>query len=159
MIMTKKTPDTLTVRDFQEHPVWRFGRGDAVMVPVSRLPCTTLDGRIVGTRITLADATIMWGALGNIDVAKPDLTKHFLILSIEFNGAWFHLARYHDYDFNERGPVQLSEFLRKPIDQIFPITYDVRSVFKTESEALRGKIERESSEKFTRAELIAMAVS
>jgi hypothetical protein len=38
-----KTADILTVGDFQEHPVWRFGRGgDTVMVPVSRLPCTTL---------------------------------------------------------------------------------------------------------------------
>ena len=31
------------------------------------------------------------------------MTEHFLTLSIERNGHWFMLARYHDPDYDESG--------------------------------------------------------
>jgi hypothetical protein len=157
--MATKTIDTITVGDIEEHPVWRFrSGGDTTIEPILRLPCTTLNGRIVGTQVALVDGTIVWALLGNIDTTNHEFSKHFLTLSVEFEGDWFHLARYHDYDYDKRGPAQLSEFLRKPIDQIFPITYDIRPVFKGDFAALRGKIEKEPSVRLTRAEIIAMAV-
>jgi hypothetical protein len=52
----------------------------------------------------------------------------------------------------------LSKFLEKPIDSVFPITFDVRHVFKGESSVLRGKIDKTPSERLTRAQVIALAV-
>lgn len=157
--MNTKSIDTVSVGDLQANPVWKFCRaGDMAIEPVKKIPCTTLNGRIVGTQVELADGTMVWALLGNIDTGNPAFSKHFMTLSIESSGDWFHLARYHDYDYDERGPAKLSEWLRKPLDQVFPINYDIRHVFKGESTALKGKIEQESSDKLTRAEIIAMAV-
>ena len=157
--MTKKTIDTISVGDIQTNPVWKFCRGgEMVIEPVKKIPCTTLSGRIVGTQVELADGTMVWALLGNVDTENPAISKHFMTLSIESRGDWFHLARYHDYDYEEHGPAKLSEWLRKPLEQVFPIAYDIRHIFKGESVALKGKIEREPSEKLTRAEIIAMAV-
>ena len=157
--MTKKTIDTISVGDIQSNPVWKFfSGGDMAIEPVKKTPCTTLNGRIVGTQVELADGTMVWALLGNIDTENPAFSKHFMTLSIESSGDWFHLARYHDYDYDERGPAKLSEWLNKPLDQVFPIAYDIRHVFHGESVALKGKFEREPSGKLTRAEIIAMAV-
>jgi len=157
--MTARKIETLTVDDLMEHPVWRYrGTEGTAVEPVSRVPCTNLDGKHVGTQVALADGTTVWALLGNIDTTNPEFSKHFLTISVERNGKWFHLARYHDFDYKSRGPVQLSRFLRKTVDEIFPITFDVRSIFKGESPALRGQIEKEPSERLTREEIIRMAV-
>lgn len=158
--MTMKTIDTISVGDIEEHPVWQYHSGsDFAIKPVVKLPCTSLNGRIVGAQLTLADGTNVWALLGNIDTVNFEFLKHFMTLSVEHNGEWFHLARYHDYDFDKRGPVQISEFLGKSIDKIFPIFYNIQSIFKEKSPALSGKIEKEPIERLTRAEIIALAVS
>jgi hypothetical protein len=100
----------------------------------------------------------VWSFLGNIDTSNPRLTEHFLTISIEFNGKWFHLARYHDYDFADRSPAKLATFLGKEVDSVFPISYDIRSFAEGEPYALTGTIEKEPQERLTRAEIIAMAV-
>ena len=123
-----------------------------------KIPCITLDGRIVGTQVKLADGTMFWATLGNIDTDNPAFSRHVIALSIESNGDWFHLARYHDFDYEERGPSQLAEWLRKPLEQVFPVAYDIQHLFNGESVALKGTIERDPGEKLTRAEIIAMAV-
>jgi hypothetical protein len=157
--MNIKTIDTISVSDLQANPVWKFCKGgEAAIEPVKKMPCTTLNGRIVGTQVELADGTMAWALLGNIDTGNPAFSKHFLTLSVESNGDWFHLARYHDYDFDERGPAKLSEWLGKPVEQVFPIAYDIRHIVKGEFVTLKGKIEKEPSEKLTRAEIIALAV-
>jgi hypothetical protein len=157
--MIKKTIDTIGVGDIQANPVWKFcSGGEMAIEPVKKIPCVTLNGRIVGTQVELADSTKVWALLGNIDTENPAFSKHFITLSIESNGDWFHLARYHDYDYDVRGPAKLSEWLSKPLEQVFPIAYDIRHVFKGESVVLKGTIEREPSRKLTRAEIIAMAV-
>lgn len=157
--MTKKTIDSLSVSDIQATPVWKFCRGGEMAIePVTKIPCMTLNGRIVGTQVELADGTLVWALLGNIDTENPAFSKHFMTLSIESGGSWFHLARYHDDDYDERGPAKLSKWLNKPLDQVFPIAYDIRHVFKGESVTLKGKIEKEPSGQLTRAEIIAMAV-
>ena len=157
--MTKKTIDAISVGDIEVNPVWKFcSGGDMAIEPVKKIPCTTLNGRIVGTRVELADGTMVWALLGNIDTENPAFFEHFMTLSIESRGGWFHLARYHDYDYDERGPAKLSEWLNKPVEQVFPIAYDIRHVFNGESGALNGKIETEPNGKLTRAEIVAMAL-
>lgn len=159
MLMAKKTIETISVRDIQANSVWKYGRGgDTSIEPVRKMPCTTLIGRIVGTRVELADGTFAWALLGNIDTDKPEFSKHFMTLSMESCGNWFHLARYHDYDYSVRGPEKLSEWLNKPLEHIFPISYDIQHVFNRESIALKGKIDKEPKEKLTRAEIISMSV-
>ena len=128
------------------------------IAPVLKLPCKTLNGRIVGTQVGLAAGTKVWAMLSYIDTENPAFSKHVLTLSIEGNGPWFHLARYHDHDYNQRGPKQLSKWLGKPVNQVFPMTFDIRHVFKGVSAALSGIIENVPREKLTRDEIIAMAV-
>lgn len=157
--MNHKTIDTLTEADLQKHPVWRFKGGrDQFIEPVAKLPCKTLVGRVVGAKVSLSDATTFWALIGNVDPERPEFSEHFLTLSVLNHGAWFHLARYHDFDYSERGPVQLAAFLEKSPNNVFPISYDLRAVYVGESAALQGVVEMEPSERLTREEIIAMAV-
>jgi len=47
------------------------------------------------------------------------LTEHFLTLSIESGGKWFHLARYHDFNRAEHGPEALAHCLGLRVDGAF----------------------------------------
>jgi hypothetical protein len=162
MIMTKLSIESITTDEIKETPVWRFAsmtRSDETeLIPVRKLPCKNLDGRLVGSQVTLADGSTVWSFLGNIDTSNPKLTEHFLTISIERNGKWFHLARYHDFDFTDRSPVKLAAFLGKDVDSVFPIRYDIQPFAEGEPDALTGIIEKEPQERLTRAQIIAMAV-
>jgi hypothetical protein len=160
--MTKPSIESITINEIRETPVWRFAskpRSDETeLIPVRKLPCKNLNGRLVGTQVTLADGSLVWSFLGNIDTSNPRLTEHFLTISIESNGKWFHLARYHDFDFAARNPAALAEFLEKDIDSVFPIRYDIQAYAEGDRDTLTGTIEKEPQERLTRAEIIAMAV-
>lgn len=160
--MVTKNIAQITVEDIKKHPVWRFvnkPNGTEMSVqPVKRLPCTTLVGRLVGATVILADETRAWALLGNIDAFNARLTEHFLTISIEHHKEWFHLARYHDFDYVERGPASLAKFLAKDIDDIFPIKYDLRPYATGEEGSLCGEIPKEPRERLSRAEVIALAV-
>ena len=95
--MIPKPIDRLTAADMATFPVWQFadarGRSNGVLVrPLRRLPANNLAGRIVATRITLADRRTRWALIGNVDVADARLTKHFLTLSVYDRRRWFTLA-------------------------------------------------------------------
>lgn len=161
--MNAKPLENITVDEIQENPVWRFrsqrGHDDALLVPVKRIPCSDLTGKIVGTQVKLANGSLIWAFLGNIDPSNPRLTEHFVTISVHSGGKWFHLARYHDYDYDDRGPRQLAEFLGLNEDEVFPISYDVKGFVRTtDCEALAGTIEREPKTRLSRAEIIALAV-
>lgn len=157
-----KRASELSVEDLSKHPVWKYSHddreGDLAVRPISRLPVSSLTGRIVGTKVRLSNGSEVWALLGNIDSKNPRLNQHFLTLSIEREGRWFHLARYHDHDFRERGPEQLARFLGLAVDEIFPITYDIRSLTLGDPDALTGAVTEEPSERLTQAQLIALAV-
>src|SRR6266404_9699308 len=106
MIENIKSVESLTVADLQAHPVWEWLNddeiGDTMMQPVEELPVESLDNRLVGTQIRLANGSQVWALIGNFDVSNPRSTQHFLTLSIEHDGKRFHLARYHDVDFAAR---------------------------------------------------------
>lgn len=96
-----KSIDFLTVLDYQAHPVWEFLNddelGEMMMQPVE-LPVDSLDNRVVGDQVRLANGSRVWARFGNFDVANPRATQHFLSIVIERNGEWFPLARYFDSD-------------------------------------------------------------
>jgi hypothetical protein len=113
---------------------------------------------IVGTEVRLANGNRVWALVGNVDTTNARLTEHFLTLSVERNGRWFALARYHDFDHTERGPEALANFLDLGIDEVFPIAFDLRAYAQGDGEALCGIVRREPRERLSHAEIIAMAV-
>lgn len=162
MTRNTKPVDKLQVDDLRAFPVWQYvspESGDETYVrAVSRTPVANLTGKVVGTLVLLASGTRVWALIGNIDPQNPRMTEHFLTLSVVRGGRWFGLARYHDFDFAERGPDALARFLELPVDAVFPISYDIRGVARGPATALQGQILKVPRERLSRAEIIAMAV-
>jgi hypothetical protein len=138
----------LTVADLAIHPVWEFvchrssgaEEEDTLMAPVEAIPVETLNNRIVGTRLVLHNGTTCWAILGNIHLKNKLSTQHFMTVSIESNGQWFDLARYHDVDFHRRGPQQLAAFLKLRESDVFPIKYDISAIAEGPPDITTGEI-------------------
>jgi len=160
--MSLKHIELLDIADLEANPVWEFANDDAsgetLVRSVKQIPAKNLDGKLVGTKIRLANGATTWALVGNIDTEKPRLNEHFLTLSIERDGEWFHLARYHDLDFAIRGPEALSRFLGLPVDEVFPISVDVRPYSEGNPAALANVIQKEPRERLSSAEIITLAV-
>jgi hypothetical protein len=145
--------------------VWEFDEesphhDETWVVPVRALPVSDISGRVVATMVRLAGGVTVPAILGNIDLRKPASTYHFRGLSIIADRAdWFHLARYHDLDYDSRGPEALARFLGLPLSAVFPITYDLSNVAVGDVQCVAGTITAEPAERLTKAELIAMAIS
>lgn len=162
MIENVKPVDSLRVADLQAHPVWQYtnreGADETFVRPVKQVPVANATGKVVGTQVVLANGQRVWALIGNVDPMNAKLTEHFLTLSVERDGRWFTLARYHDFDYAERGPEALARFLGLSVDAVFPIAYDIRQYAKGEPASLNGHIRKEPRERLSRAEIIAMAV-
>jgi hypothetical protein len=131
---------------------------DTTVRPVKRIPVANLTGKVVGVQAVLANGGRVWALLGNVDSSNPRFTQHFLTVSVERDGRWFHLARYHDYDRDQRGPEELARFLGLALSDVFPLSYDIRQCSKGDPSALMGTITAEPAEKLSRAEIIGLAV-
>lgn len=156
-----KSIDDLSADDVDQYPVWAFVNDDAnelAVRPIAKIPVRNLVGKIVATSVRLANGREVRALLGNIDLSNPRLTQHFLIVSVENGGDWFHLARYHDHDHDVRGPKALAEFLGLSIFDVFPIFYDIRSYARGDVGSTCGVIAHEPAERLTREEIIALAV-
>jgi hypothetical protein len=158
-----KNVGDLSIADFREHPVWEFTNedldGDFAVRPVRRVPVNSLEGRIVGTQVRLADGTRVWAMLSNVDVTNPEGTRHYLTIGLQRNGRWFPMARYHDPDWDTTGaPHAVASFLGKNIDDVFPISYDLRAIALGDTASLVGTVEANPKPRLTRRELIARAV-
>jgi len=159
-----KIIDRLDITDLTEHPVWRFGGETASgterrVRPVTELPVRSLVGCLVGTRVLLANGEQRWAVLGNINMANPKRTKHFLTMWIENRGKWFEMARYFDVDYKRRGPQQVADFLALPLAAVFPITYNISSVAEVDPSLVRGTIEADPKDRLTEDELIALTLA
>ena len=157
-----KSINSLTAEDLRSHPVWQYVSDEASdetsVRPVKRIPVANLTGKVLGVQVLLANGSRAWALLGNVDPTNPRLAHHFPTFSVERDGRWFHLARYHDYDRDQRGPEKLAGFLGLSVEDVFPISYDARHCAKGDSSALIGTILDEPVEKLTRAEIIGLAV-
>ena len=100
MIENIKPVESLTVADLEAHPVWEYLNddeiGETMVQPVEKLPVESLDDRLVGSQVRLANGSRVWALIGNFNVTNPRDTQHFLTLSIEHGGKWFYLARWAD---------------------------------------------------------------
>jgi len=157
-----KPIESLAIADLETDHVWTYcetDNGDETEVkPVKHVPVKSLKGKVVGTQVRLSNGTLVWALIGNVDVGNPRHTEHFLTLSVEKGGQWFTLSRYHDFDYAENGPDSLSWFLGLHVQDVFPISYDIRSYVEGDPAGLSGIIPKEPREKLTRSEIIAMAV-
>ena len=116
----------------------------------------SLDCKEIGTQVRLANGSHVRATIGNVDVAHPRATQHFLFLSIERGGEWFHLARYFDFDFTTHGPEALARFLGLPVDDVFPISVDIRRYVRGNPATLALTVPKQPRERLTREELHAL---
>src|SRR5687767_8378140 len=110
MNKTLRQADKLTVQDLEKYPVWRFEDYDEDEMRVRailHLPAKSLSSKLIGSRVTLANGEKIFGLFGNVDNKDAMLNEHFLTLSLLVRGKWFHLARYHEPDYKQRGPIAL----------------------------------------------------
>ena len=161
-VSTRSRPvSDLRPRDLEACPLWRFV-GDMPdetwVVPVKARRVSELAGTLVGTRVRLANGRRRWALVGNVDIKNARRTEHFLTLSLFVQGGWFHLARYHDLDVAKRGPRALAAALGRPVDQIFPIAYDLRPCVRGDVPALVGSVTSEPRKRLSRSAIIALAV-
>lgn len=144
-------------------PVWEFVSTDqpdeTYVHRLDERPIRSLANRIIGTQVELANGRQVWALLGNVDLDDARRTRQFLTLSTLVNDAWFHLARYHDVDREDRSPLKLADALGLAIDEVFPIRYDIRAwVLARDAASAHGSIRAEPEERLSRAELIRLAV-
>jgi hypothetical protein len=163
MTNVAKPVGSLQISDCAAYPLWEYMNDDGVdetlVSPVNAISTDNLQGKLVSTQVYLKNGDRVWALLGNVDARNLRRTEHFLTPSLHKNGQWFTLARYHDLDYAERGPNALARFLALPVDEVFPISYDISGYVKGDSAIVSGQIPKEPREKLTRAEIIAMAVS
>ncbi len=88
-----KPIEALTVADIEKHPVWQYANDDisseTIVLPFNDLPARSLAGMIIGTQVTLANGSVVWALIANIDTENPVSTEHFLTLSVESNAKWY----------------------------------------------------------------------
>jgi hypothetical protein len=153
---------SLQVPDLEEHAVWESildDDADEVSVfPVTQLPVSDLTGKVVGTRVRLANGNLVWATILNLDSKNARMNEHFVVLRIEKNGQWFWLSRYWDVEYSRNGPEALSRFLGLSTEEVFPISYDVRDYSEGDPTALVGSLPKEPRERLPKDEIIRMAV-
>lgn len=93
---TKPFPK-LQISDLEKHPIWETlvddDADDPSVFPIDTLPVTHLTGRLVGTRVQLANGDRLWAMLFNLDLKDARKTDQLVQLRIERKGEWFWLAR------------------------------------------------------------------
>jgi len=151
----------LSPKDFRLSPVWEFvdddQYGDCVM-PLAALPVKSLERRVVGLRVRLNNGRQVWAILGNASLSSARATEQFLTLAVERNGSWFDMARYHDVDYEQRGPKALARFLALPLIEVFPISVDLSGTATGQPECLKFQIEAEPKELLSEKQRLALAV-
>ncbi len=154
-----KPIETLTLEDCIKNPVWEYAeKGETLVSPVIDLPVDSLDNRIIGTQFKLANHKLIWGTLSNFSLSNYKSNANFLLLSVIKSGNWFHLARYFDVDYDERGPEQLAAFLQLDVKFVFPIKYDLSNCVIVGNEIAKGEIQAEPNEELSTEELISLSL-
>ena len=146
MTLAAKKIEDLMPDDFSVSPVWEYVlelevADDMLVRPVVVLPVTNLANRIVGTRVRLANGTMLWAELGNLDLQDPPETRRCLMLSLLWGNQWAHFFPRHDFGQKGEAAASLASTLGLPVDDIFPIAYDVSDCCVGNPEVVRGSVE------------------
>jgi hypothetical protein len=150
----------ITSDDLENSPVWRTSRGGELLVAVhkTKLPLASLTGMLVATKVRLASGFETWVLVGNLGVDQRS-NEHFATFSFHSQGQWFHLARYHDFDYPERGPSQLAAFLGMDVVDVFPFVFNVRGMVRGGPLSLSGCVDLEPRERLSEDQLVELALS
>jgi len=160
--------DSIPVEVLLRHAVWEYDLDEAGyepeqdetwVSPVAELPVDDLSNRVVVTKATLASGQTVTATLSNLSLGHARKTKHFLLLSVEKDGQWQHLARYFDAWSDTSGAEQLAGFLGLHLEDVFPISYDISAVARGVPEVVAGKISAEPDEKLIQDELMALLLA
>lgn len=157
----QKSANELTVDDLSRFPVWDYfedGAGKVVASPVAKIPVDSLQNRLLGCQVSLNNGLQVWAQLSNIDLKNQKATSQFLLLNIQAAGRWFCLARYFDVDYVRRGPTALAQFLGMPVEEVFPISYDIAPFVVGAQIMTAGQIPREPPVRLSQDELIALTL-
>ncbi len=163
--MRSKSVDQLTPSDLAEHPVWEYandeegveGQDETWVRPVKRLPISDAGNRVIGTTVRFARGRDIQATLANLDARRPEHTRQFLVLGVfRPDGEPFILARYFDAWYDAAGPVALAQFMGLPLDDIFPIAYDVSSIVSGDPRCTRGLITVEPELRLTKREVMKL---
>jgi hypothetical protein len=163
-VVRPKPIDRIEVADLLRRKVWEFvpesdDRDETWVRPVSKLPVQSLSGCVAAIEVTLANGQPIPALIGNFDVDAPELSEHFLSLSLCTDGhTWFHLARYHDVDAATRGPSALARSLKLRLKDVFPIAFDLTGLVAGSPVKLRGAVNTKPSRRLSRAEIISLAL-
>lgn len=155
----KKQLRDLTSFDFEAYPVWKndlsdeASDGELAYVPVENLPVESLKGKIIGVPVKLANGTELWARLSGIRLIDARYTEHHLSMRIEKAGKWFALQRYYDPGYHRANPDALAKFLGMNVDDVFPITYDIRPYVVAGSPAATGVVFKEPRERLSKEDL------
>jgi hypothetical protein len=163
MATVRKRVDELTPVDFQAYSVWQYTNSDedsdeTMVRPVKSRRVNSLDDRVVGVPVKLADGSVRWAMIGNVDLRNPRLIEHFLTITVFDRRRSFAMARYHDVEAKTHGPRALAKFLRLPLSSVFPISYEISAHCLGARDALVGMIEAWPKNRLTRGQIIALAV-
>jgi hypothetical protein len=158
--MKAKPVAALTPADLASFPVWEFdiahealsGRDETWVVPVSSLPVDDLSNRLIASSLRLKNGQLMPGLLGNVALNDVLSTRQFLTVSIWHGDKWFHLARYFDHAYAIEGPTSLAALISLPVNQIFPIAYDISSSARGLADAVRGEVHSEPETRLSNRE-------
>lgn len=156
----------LSPSDFAAHPVWEFANDlesetadETYVRPVVRLPVDSLDNRLVGTPLILANGQERFAILGNVGLADPVSTEHLLCVTVfRPGGERFDLARYHDVDYPRRDAAALATFLGFPVEAVFPMRYDITGLARGRPDCVCRSIPAAPPSRLSREELIALAL-
>ncbi len=155
--MDRKQPrrlEDIPIAELMAVPVWKYALdaevelGETAVRPVTEIPVHDLPNHIVATKVRLANGTFLNAILGNIDLQNVKSTQQSMVLSVERDGEWFHLANYYEF-YKEMGPDGLAKFLGLPVEEVFPITYDISKVAIGAPEVVKGTIPKEPPERLS----------
>jgi hypothetical protein len=155
---------SIRISDLLRGGIWEFdtyheSTHDGTRVfRIANLPASTLDNRVAAINVKLADGTLVPATIGNLDVKNPRGTRIFLSLSLYLLNEWFHLARHFDVEYDRYGPTALARALGKPLDLVFPISYDLSHVLIGDAACVVGQVPAIPQERITRSEAIRLAV-
>jgi hypothetical protein len=98
-----------------------------------------------------------WALLGNIVLQNVRSTDQLLVVSIEKDGRWFQLERLRFApDYENRGPHKLAGFLGLPMEEVFPISYDISDIAVGLPEVVKGDIRPEPVESLSEEQFMAL---
>ena len=162
--MVKKAVTRLDVKDFQNHPVWKYlwgesdKKGDTLVEPAQPLPVKRLSSQyVVCTPVRLANGSQFWAMIENITTNNPQSTAHFIVLCVVKDGRRIFLGRYFDPWYDDMSPENFAKSLGMNVDDVFPISYDVQPYVEEQSPSHTGLIPKEPSERLSDDELMALS--